>query len=58
MRRKRYSKRIPPEEEVLGFFDERIGHYQGLKDMYLNDMLLVYRAKDGSLIYTKRDPND
>ncbi len=45
------SDRIPEKQEVIDYFDERIGHYQGLKEMYLAEELNVYKDLKGILIY-------
>jgi len=42
------------KEEVLAFFDERIRHYQQLKEMYLNNELNAWRRREGSLTFEKR----
>lgn len=49
------SDRIPLEEEVLAFFDERIGHYQKMKQMYLDGDFHAYRHRDGHLIFTPKE---
>ena len=45
---------VASKEEVLAFFDERIRHYQQLKEMYLNNELNAWRRRGGSLTFEKR----
>jgi len=45
------SDRIPEKQEVLDYFDEQIGLYQGLKEMYLAEELNVYKDLKGVFIY-------
>lgn len=48
-------KLIASDREVLAFFDERIGHYKKLREMYINGELhAYYRGDGGSMTFAKR----